>query len=391
MRYSALTQRLGSDAAVAWRVHTLATRRQAAGEDIIMLSIGEETAARASDVVTNTAITSLQQGRQHYAEVRGALALRKKIATYHGLLTGQSVTPDQCTVYAGAQNSLFALAQCLLEPGDDVILPEPYYTTYPGVFGATGANLVRVAGDPESLFLPPVESIKSALTPATRMVVITQPGNPMGSYYREPEIRQLVQLSREHDFWLVSDEVYSALLSESARFSAASLANKDDSIATVNSLSKSHRMTGWRLGWTVTPPELAEHLAELSMVMTYGLPPFIMDAGIEALSDNGETATQIRDSMARRREVCRQHLAQLANVRLLDSGVGMFIVLDVSATGINADRFAEELLAEAAVATLPCTGFGDNCDALVRIGLCVEENELAEASRRIARFAKRFE
>jgi len=387
MKFSALTQRLGNDAASAWRVHFLATQRQAAGEKIIMLSIGEEKGARAAQAITDAAINSLNDGRQHYSEVRGSQALRQKIAAYHESLTGQQVSEDQCTVYAGAQSSLFALAQCLLEHGDEVILPEPYYTTYPGVFGATGATLVRVAGDPESFFLPPVNAIQNALTPSTRMVVITQPGNPMGSYYQPEEIRQLVALSREHGFWLVSDEVYSALLPESARYSPASVAEPSDCIATVNSLSKSHRMTGWRLGWAVTPPALAENLVELSMVMTYGLPQFIMDAGIVALSDEGEAAAGIRASMQERRDICREHLEGIKNVRLLDSGVGMFVVLDVSDTGSNADQFAEQLLAEEAVATLPCNGFGNNCDTLVRIGLCVEAEELAEAAQRIARFA----
>jgi len=311
MKFSALTQRLGNDAASAWRVHFLATQRQAAGEKIIMLSIGEEKGARAAQAITDAAINSLNDGRQHYSEVRGSQALRQKIAAYHESLTGQQVSEDQCTVYAGAQSSLFALAQCLLEHGDEVILPEPYYTTYPGVFGATGATLVRVAGDPESFFLPPVNAIQN----------------------------------------------------------------------------ESHRMTGWRLGWAVTPPALAENLVELSMVMTYGLPQFIMDAGIVALSDEGEAAAGIRASMQERRDICREHLEGIKNVRLLDSGVGMFVVLDVSDTGSNADQFAEQLLAEEAVATLPCNGFGNNCDTLVRIGLCVEAEELAEAAQRIARFA----
>ena len=389
MKFSSLTQRLGSDSADAWHVHNLATKRREAGEDIIMLSIGEESGVPASAAVTEAAVTSLRAGNHHYSDVRGSESLRQKIAGYHQTLTGQPVTADHCRVYAGAQNALFAIAQCLLEKGDEVILPEPYYTTYPGVFGCSGATPRKVYGPKERLFLANVEDIEKSITNQTRVIVITQPGNPMGTWYNEQEIAQLVELCRSHNIWLVSDEVYSALLTDEQRASPASLASPEDPIVTVNSLSKSHRMTGWRIGWTVTPRELATHLAELSMIMSYGQPPFTMDAALEALSDNAGTAAEIRSTMSRRRKACHEKLGDLTGIDLLDGGAGMFVVLDVAATGMTANQFAEQLLAETAVSILPCTGFGESCDTLVRIGLCVPEKLIATACERIADFCRR--
>ena len=107
-------------------------------------------------------------------------------------MTRQKVHADQCTVYAGAQNSLFAVAQCLLETGDEVILPEPYYTTYPGVFTCTGATAVKVSGSAENLFLSDIDAIANAITEKTRAIVITQPGNPIGSFYRSADLQKLV-------------------------------------------------------------------------------------------------------------------------------------------------------------------------------------------------------
>lgn len=386
MKFSSLTQRLGSDSADAWHVHTLATERLQAGEDIIMLSIGEESGVPASSAITEAAVESLRSGRHHYSDVRGTESLRLKIASYHYKLTGQSVGSEHCTVYAGAQNALFAVSQCLLEPGDEVLLPEPYYTTYPAAFGCSGATLRKVKGSKDRLFLAQIDDIENNISDHTKAVVITQPGNPMGTWYQEQEISRLVELCRRHKIWLISDEVYSALLTDEQRASPATLADPDDMIVTINSLSKSHRMTGWRMGWAVTPTALAGHLAELNMAMSYGQPPFSMDAAEEALSDHGETASEIRDSMARRRKACRATLSNLANVDLLDGGAGMFVVLDVAATGLTANQFAEQLLEKTAVSILPCTGFGSSCDTLVRIGLCVPEARIAEACRRIVEF-----
>lgn len=390
MKFASLTQRLGSDSADAWHVHFLATERKNAGEEIIMLSIGEESGVPASARVTEAACSSLRAGRHHYADVRGSESLRLKIATYHEKLTGQNVGADQCMVYAGAQNALFALTQCLLESGDEVLLPEPYYTTYPAVFGCTGATLRKTSGDKDRLYLSRIEDIENTISEHTKVVVITQPGNPMGTWYNEQEIAQLVEICRQHRIWLISDEVYSALLTDEQRASPASFATADDLIITVNSLSKSHRMTGWRLGWAVTPADLAIHLAELTMAMSYGQPPFIMDAAEEALTDEGATANEIRDTMARRRKVCQQALGSLSGVDLLDGGAGMFIVLDVAGTGLDANQFAEQLLAETAVSILPCTGFGSDCKSLVRIGLCVPEAEIAVACERIAGFCRQI-
>ncbi len=388
MKFASLTQRLGSDSADAWHVHSLATQRIAAGDDIIMLSIGEESGVPASSEITEAACSSLRAGRHHYSDVRGTESLRQKIATYHQNLTGQIVDEDNCTVYAGAQNALFAVSLCLLETGDEVLLPEPYYTTYPGVFSCSGAILKKVSGSKERMFLSSIEQIEAGISENTKAIVITQPGNPMGTWYNKDEIAQLVELCRKRGIWLISDEVYSALLSDEQRASPASIAKADDLIITINSLSKSHRMTGWRIGWAVTPADLAVHLAELSMVMSYGQPPFTMDAAEEALADNGATAESIRNTMARRREVCRKSLHTLPGVDLLDGGAGMFVVLDVAGTGLDANRFAEQLLADMAISTLPCTGFGSSCNTLVRIGLCVPEAQIAVACERIARFCE---
>jgi len=336
MKLAGLTRRLGDDAANAWHVHTLACEKRDRGEHVVMLSIGEEANETTAPVVVAKAIDSLNNGRHHYSDVRGPEKLRTLIAERHACLAGQKVNADQCTVYAGAQNSLFAVAQCLLEPGDEVILPEPYYTTYPGVFTCTGATAVKVSGNSDNLYLSEIEAIVKAITEKTRAIVITQPGNPIGSFYRPEQLELLVNVCRERNIWLISDEVYSLLLSPDDRSSPAAFDPDCSCVVTINSLSKSNRMTGWRIGWAVTPTPLANSLAELSMIMHYGMPPFITDAAITAITEDTATTEDIRSSMNARRAVAVEHLSQAQGIRLMDSGAGMFLVLDVTDSGLNA-------------------------------------------------------
>jgi len=322
MKLAGLTRRLGDDAANAWHVHTLACEKRDRGEHVVMLSIGEEANETTAPVVVAKAIDSLNNGRHHYSDVRGPEKLRTLIAERHACLAGQKVNADQCTVYAGAQNSLFAVAQCLLEPGDEVILPEPYYTTYPGVFTCTGATAVKVSGNSDNLYLSEIEAIVKAITEKTRAIVITQPGNPIGSFYRPEQLELLVNVCRERNIWLISDEVYSLLLSPDDRSSPAAFDPDCSCVVTINA----------------------------------------------------------------RRAVAVEHLSQAQGIRLMDSGAGMFLVLDVTDSGLNAQDFALRLLEDEAIATLPCTGFGSNCDHLLRLGLCVPTEQLAIACKQLARF-----
>ena len=385
MKYASLTRRIAGASTDAWEIHNRARQRISNGEAIILLSIGEESDRQASDSIVDSAVDSLRRGRHHYTEAQGLLRLRESISRYHQQMTGQAVSASQCTVHSGAQNALYSVAQCLLETGDEVILSEPYYTTYPATFCSSGATAVSLPVTAENGFLPDPQTVIDAITPQTRVIVLNSPSNPLGSIYTKAQYLPIVQACIEQDIWLVSDEVYSGLLTEEQRFSPACLPGADKVCITISSLSKSHRMTGWRMGWSVAPVELAQHLTNLSMCMHYGLPPFIMDAAVTALSDV-ETAEEIRQSMRARRQVIHQHLQVGNRVSIHDSGAGMFVLLDVSASGLTAKAFAAGLLDQHAVSTLPCDGFGPAGKYLLRVGLCVDEAPLTDACNRISAY-----
>lgn len=390
-KFSSLTQRLVEDTGDAWEIHNRGLHKKAAGEPVIMLSIGQEEDEVTPAHIVDSAKEALSEGRHHYTPAAGEPLLREAIARHHSLTTRQQVTADQVTVHSGAQNALFAIAQCLLEPGDEVILSEPYYTTYPATFTASGAKAVCLSVNAETGFLPDPANIVASINSRTRAIVLNSPSNPLGTIYTKEIFEPIIQACEKNNIWLVSDEVYSGLLSPERRLSPASIPGASDHVVTVSSLSKSHRMTGWRVGWAVSPEPLATHLAKLSMAMHYGLPPFIMDAAVTAINEyqQGEdTAQLIRAALAERRDILKNALHTGPTVELYDSGYGMFILLDVRETGMTAHDFAAGLLEEQLVSTLPCSGFGPSGKYLLRVGLCVDGKELATAGEKITRYIK---
>ena len=309
--------------------------------------------------------------------------MREAIARRHRERTGQAVSAARCAVFAGAQNALFSVAQCLLESGTEVLIPEPFYTTYPATFSAAGAARVSVAPEPRRGFQLDPDAIAAGITPRTRALVLNSPNNPLGVVYQREALQALVEVCRAREVWLISDEVYAELIPAEDFCSPASLPGADEICVTVSSLSKSHRMTGWRLGWVVGPPALMPHLYNLSMCMSYGLPPFIQDAAVAALDGDTAVTEEISANMRRRRGVVLDALNDCPALRLYSSPGGMFVVLDIAQLGVTARDFAWGLLDQYNVSVLPCEGFGGGGERLLRLSLCVGEAKLRLACERI--------
>ncbi|MEE9335578.1 MAG: pyridoxal phosphate-dependent aminotransferase [Granulosicoccaceae bacterium] len=392
MKYSSLTQRVapGDDPSAPdpWAVHELALIREANGEDIVFLSIGQEADEVTPAVIVDAAIESLQSGRHHYTQASGSDKLRNAVANYHKKLCGQTVGIDNCTVFAGAQNALFSVAQVLLETGDEVLMLEPYYTTYSTTFAATGAKIIEVPLTAANRYQLQVEQLLEAITNNTRLIVLNSPNNPMGQSYSMEQYQGIIDACVQHNIWLLIDTVYADIVDPELLSHPQTIPGADKILITVGSLSKSHRMTGWRMGWAVAPSELSDHLANLSVCMHYGLAPFIMDAAIVAIEQSTGTPTLVRDLLDKRRGVALKEMGDIAPAVIHDTGMGMFIIVDVEPLKLTALDFAMQLLEKHAVAVLPCVGFGPTGKYLVRIGLCVDDDKLATACKKIQDFVK---
>lgn len=371
-----------------WSVQQEAAVLRDSGHDVIFLTIGDPDQPTPSPVIEAT-IAALRRGRTGYGSMIGHPELRAAIAARFASRTGRPCTSENVTVTTGAQGGLFCAMQCLVGPGDEVIVPEPVYATYQGVLAASGAEMVMVPLPAERGFHPDLDSIAGAVTPRTRVVWINSPHNPTGAVFTPDEIAGIAKICRRHDLWLVSDEVYEDLAFARPHLSPWSLPDMAERTIVVSSLSKSHSMPGFRLGWIIGPPALGRHLFVLLLSMTYGTPPFIQEGALAALSAELPEVAALRDDYRRRAGLMSGILAAASNCRPIPPEGGMFVLLDIRGTGMAAQQFASALLESEDVAVLPCDAFGPSAAGHLRISLTEPDARLAEAGRRIVRFAQR--
>jgi arginine:pyruvate transaminase len=360
----------------------------AAGADVIQLTVGDVDAATPAHVVT-AGQRSLDAGRTHYTPIAGEPALRTAVAARAARRSGAAVTAEQVVIFPGAQCALFSTLQCLAGPGDEVVLLEPIYATYDAVVGATGATAVPVSLRAGDRFALDLERIGEAIGARTRAVLLNTPNNPSGFVLSVSDVTGLADLCARRGVWLVSDEVYGELAFGAPHVSPASSAAIADRLVVVDSLSKSHAMTGWRIGWAIAPVDLATHLGALAQAELFGSPPFVQDAAVAALTGPQAICESLRTTYRQRRDALLEGLRSCGPLRPFRPDGGMFVLVDVTGTGLSGGEFANRLLDGAAVAVVPGDAFGESVADCVRIGLTVPVARLEEACHRIATWLRR--
>lgn len=370
-----------------WEVHFAAWQRLEAGEDIIMLSVGDHDFHTPSETV-EAGVAALRAGHHHYTQLPGIPALREAMARISTRCTGVETSPEQVIATPGGQASLYAAVQGVLDPDDHAIVVAPYYATYPGTFRAAGADFTVVETRATDGFQPDARAIEAAVRPNTRAMLINTPNNPTGAVYSRKSLEGIADICRRHDLWLLSDEVYWTL-GDSEHLSPRTLPGMDERTLVINSMSKSHGMTGWRLGWLTGPQELITLLISLNLVTTYGLTDFVSRAAIEALN-NDYGVEQIATLYAGRRKLFLDAVRGMNNVTVRGSEGGMYAMLDISAVEPDDEKFAWAFLDGENVGVMPGSSFGDAAAGHIRISLCQPEPILLEAAERLRRFVSTY-
>jgi aspartate/methionine/tyrosine aminotransferase len=384
MQYSPLVNRIGGDGASAWLTHYAAVAARERGEDVIILSVGDPELDTPAPVVER-AIAQLRGGDTHYVAAAGRPALRQAIARAHTARSGQAVDADNVVFVAGAQSALFVVSLLIAGPGDEVVTFEPLYPTYPATIEVSGARLVRAPATAE--LRPDVSALAALITPRTRAILWASPNNPSGIVLNESELARIAALARAHDLWLVVDEVYAAL-APGGRVPSLG-ARLPERVVTLGSLSKSHAMTGWRAGWLIGPRELAVHAENLAMCMLYGMPGFIQEAVLTALALAPQAEADMRAYCAARQQRFAVGIRGIIALRALAPEAGMFMLLDVSATGLSGAQFARALFAAQRVSVMDGAAFGQAAAHCVRVCFATEEATLDAACERLRRFCER--
>jgi aspartate/methionine/tyrosine aminotransferase len=383
MRYSPLVERIAGDGADAWLIHYAARAAHERGEDVILLSVGDPDLDTPAPVLER-AIERLRAGDTHYTPATGRQHLREAIAASHRARTGQPVDAANVIFLAGAQNALFVTSLCIAAPGDEVIALEPLYPSYPATLEISGARMVRVAAPAAQGFRVDLAALEAAITPRTRALFFATPNNPSGVILSDGDLAVIGDLARRHSLWVVADEVYAGLAPGGRVPSLA--AQLPDRVVTINSLSKSHSMPGWRAGWLVGPPQLVVHAEAMAQCMLFGLPGFVQEAAVAALSVSDDAESRVREYCAVRRDLL---LAELKGIRGLECHIpdaGMFMLVDVQGTGLSGYDFMCELYRAERVSVLDGGAFGKGTSACVRVCFATDEARLRQAIVRIRRF-----
>lgn len=386
--FSKLVTRLAELEGDQWELQLRARAMNEAGGDVIELTIGEPDVPPPQEMV-DVCFQAIANGRTRYSPAEGELTLRETLAEKYSARTGREITPDNFICYPGTQTALYAAMHLLVEDGDEVLLPDPYYATYETVIRSTGADIVTVPLHQSLGFRLQPEDIATKITPRTKVLLLNNPHNPTGVNLNAEELRAIGKICAEHDLWIVADEVYEALIFDQNFASLYDMQEFAERVLVVSSISKSHAAPGFRSGWMAASKEVCDAAIPPAVAMLFGNQPFIADMTAWALTHDVSVTATMREAYARRAAQAAEILSHSEFLVPLPPQAGMFLCVDVSATGLSGSAFANNLLDMEAVAVMPGSSFGAGADHLIRLSLTVPDENIQTACCRIRRFAAR--
>jgi len=388
MKLTAVTKRLAGLGGGKWEVHLKARQLAESGADVVEMTIGEPDVQTPEELVA-TAIQAMQAGRTGYSDGRGEAGLRAALADTYSASRGRAFSADNILCFPGTQTALYAVLQGVAEADDEVLVGDPMYATYEGVVRASGADMVPVPLRPEAGFRIQASDIAARLTPRSRAILLTTPHNPTGAILTARDLQEIGQLALQHDLWIISDEVYEHLIFEGSDFvSPLSDPALADRVIAVSSISKSHAAPGFRSGWCVGPADFCTALLPVSETMLFGNQPFIADMTEKAIRDGSPVAAGMAARFAARADLLAQRLHAETGLRVHRPEAGMFALIDVSATGMDGEAYAWDLL-DHGVAVMPGSAFGDGLRDWVRVALTIDDADFTTALDRITAHAAR--
>ncbi len=372
----------GSD---GWDVFYRARQMVADGQPVTELTIGEHD-IRTDPVILDAMDKAAKGGHTGYAMVPGTQALRERVAARVQDRTGVSTSFENVMITPGGQAALYAAHLVTCEQGDRALYLDPYYATYPGTLRGVGAEPVAIQTHPEDAFQPRAEDIAKHAAGAASLLVNT-PNNPTGTVYSRETLEGIAEVCREHDLWLISDEVYDTQIWEGEHISPRALPDMAERTLVVGSMSKSHAMTGSRIGWIIGPKDVVDHLINLATHTTYGVAGFVQDAADFALAQGDGLEEKVAAPFRRRRDITQQIFAAQNTVGVIPAQGAMYVMLDIRATGLSGEEFANRLLDEHLIAVMPGESFGQAAAGHIRVAMTIDDERFTKALETLRDFA----
>lgn len=369
------------------KVAAEADRLRSEGADVIDFGAGEPDFPT-PDNIKRAAIAAIENNFTKYTPAGGTRELKQAIVERHAADYGTSYSPAECVVSVGGKHVIFNLTQSLLNPGDEVIIPIPYWVTYFDVVNYTGAKPVFVNTDEQQGFTLTAKMIEPHLTARTKLVIINSPSNPSGGVLDNDEFRGILEMTSHRGIWLMTDECYCRFLYDSEPFSIAAEKHAKDTVIVAGSLSKTYAMTGWRIGFGLGPANVMSAISKLQSHSTSNPTSIAQKAAVEALRGPQDSVGVMLAEYRRRRDFVVERLRAIPNVTI-NMPRGAFYAYPNISCALRGEirtpmQFAEKLLADQHVAVVPGEAFGT--DQHVRISYAASMNDLARGLERLHGF-----
>ncbi len=381
-RIASRVSQLSGEGALA--VFTRAKELEKQGHSIIHLELGEPDFHPAPPVV-DAVRSAVAGGRDRYCATRGIPLLREEIAAYLKRTRRLNVQPEEVIVAPGCKMALSLAMMALIEPGDEVLYPDPGFPIYPSFTRGLGAKPVPFSLSEKNKFQPDLNEIASKITPKTTVLIFNSPNNPTGTVFDEKTLHGLAELAKRHDLWLLSDEIYARIVFGAEYLSPWALPGMAERTVIIDGFSKSFAMTGWRLGYGVAPKHVIDAMDMLVLNTFTCVAEFTQVAAVEALRDSTNAVDAMTAEYRKRRDLFVAGLNKIPGFRCLSPDGAFYAWVNIEETGAGAEEIQKILLEEAGVAAIAGAAFGAEGKNFLRFSLVSARTLLEEALERMQR------
>lgn len=354
-------------------------------DDVISLGVGEPDFATPWHI-RSAGIYSLEKGRTWYTSNDGLIELRQEISRYLSRRFQLTYNPEnEVVVTVGGSEAIDIAVRALVEPGDEVIIPEPSFVCYTPITMLAGGTPVTIKTKPEDAFRLTAKALAAAITPRTKLLILPFPNNPTGAVMRREDLEEIAKVLEGTNIMVLSDEIYGELTYDGEHVSIASIGDMRERTILVGGFSKSYAMTGWRLGYACGPEPVMGYLHKIHQFAIMCAPTTSQYAAIEALKNGDDDVAGMRTEYDMRRRFILNGL-QKAGLTCFEPKGAFYVFPSIKKSGLSSDEFCEKLLYEKKVAVVPGTAFGDCGEGFVRISYSYSVKHIAEALNRIESF-----
>ena len=354
------------------------------GKKILHFELGDPDFPTPSNI-SEAAIKSIRDGKTHYANSMGISELREAVQKTTEISRGFKPDFSQVLVTPGANYIIYLAISTLVNPGEEVIIPDPGFPTYTSAANFIGAKPVYVPLYEKNNFQLSPNDLEKKITDKTKLIIINSPANPTGSVMTKDEIFQVAQIAKKYNVYLLTDEVYSRLIFDSDKgfFSPASLDKCKDRTIIINGLSKAFAMTGWRIGVAIGPEEIISKMGLIVETISSCTPPFCQYAGLEAVVGDQSALKKMKKEYEERKKILVEGLNEVEGISCVNPGGAMYVFPNITKTGMDSDTFSEYVLDKIGVGVLPGNNFGENGEGYIRMCYATSQEDILLALSRL--------